>query len=77
MDFILTVITFIFVALILALAVTVGFWLLMWCIAVGLLFTIIIKLRQQWLRWRFVKNAEPATPDVIEGVFRDITDHRP
>ncbi|MBY0407376.1 MAG: hypothetical protein K2Q01_06755 [Rickettsiales bacterium] len=80
MELIFHIILFIFVGLILAFAITLGFSLLLWCAALGLLMTIIFTIRQRLQRWRFLKeNADDrptATIKVIEGSYTEVTDHR-
>lgn len=78
MEFLLNLLTFMFVALVLGLAITIGFSLLLWCLAAGLLLSLLLMLRQRWQRWRFVRANEPAAGDirVIEGVYTEITEKR-
>ncbi len=77
MDFVLSAITFIFVALILALAITIGFSLLLWFLAFGIMFSIILIIRQRWARWQFLRENDPDN-GIIEGSYTEITDqHNP
>ena len=74
MEFLLSLFTVLFVALILATALTFGFALLLWIMVAAAVLTVAIFLRQLFLRWKFVRGATPTPPDVIEGEWRDISD---
>jgi hypothetical protein len=61
------------VALVLATAVTFGFALLIWFFALATLIAVFFLVRDGWRRWRFLHNARPKPPTVIEGEYEDIT----
>ncbi len=75
MDFLLSALTVLFVALLLAAAVTFGFVLLVWFLAVAFVIAAGVLIREWWRRWRFVRNAEQRPPKVIDAEYKDIT-HR-
>jgi hypothetical protein len=81
MDIIFSVLSAIFIALVLAAAVTFGFIILVWIIAAALALAVLVSLRNLWRRWWFLHNSAPPRPsrrpDVIEGDYKDITDDKP
>lgn len=76
MELIFHAISFILVALIALAAFTIGFSLLIWLLLVSICITIVLVLRQYYLRWRFLRENRKAE-NVIEGVYREINDHKP
>ena len=76
MDFILSILSFVFVGLIVVAALTIGFSLLLWFTAIGVVISLIIIARQYWYRWKFLRNHQESTK-IIEGVYKEITDHKP
>lgn len=74
METVFTIITVIFVALILAAAFTIGVSLLIWTIITAILLAAFYMLRERWRRFIFVYRARPPANNIIEGEYRDITD---
>jgi hypothetical protein len=75
MEVLFTILTVIFVALILAAALTIGFSLLVWCIITAIAVSMFLMLRERWRRFMFVRrSARPESTKVIEGEYKDITD---
>jgi len=76
MEFIGHIIIAIFVALILAAALTFGFMLFAWFLALAAIISACVLLRQWWRRWWFVHSAtrEERSSKVIEVDYRDISD---
>lgn len=76
MDALGTILTAIFVALIIAAALTFGFTILIFFMCVALLTLVLVGIREFWYRWRFVSRAtrqEKETHGVIEADYKDIT----
>lgn len=71
MDFILSAISFVFIGLIVAAALTVGLSLLVWFSLMGMVIFIYFLCRQYYLRWKFLRQHRE---DVIEGVYIDVSD---
>lgn len=77
MEFIFSAISFVFLGLIVVAAFTIGFTLLLWFTALGVLISIVIIVRSRWLRWQFMRNNRENNK-IIEGVFKEIHDnHNP
>lgn len=76
MDFILSAVSFIFLGLIVVAAFTIGFSLLLWFTALGVIISLVIIGRQYLRRWRFLRNHQESTK-IIEGTYKEITDHKP
>lgn len=76
MEIIGTIISVIFIGLILAFAFTVGFTLILWIIGVSVVLTVLVMLREVWRRWWFVRShpIRDEPPRIIEGEYRDISD---
>ena len=76
MEVILSVISFIFVGLIVVAAFTIGFSLLLWFTMLGILISCVFMARQYWLRWKFLRNNKADTT-IIEGTYTEIIDNKP
>ena len=75
MEFLSSALFVLFLALMIAAAVTFGFALLVWFVAVAMLLGTAMLLRQWWWRWRFLRSArKQEPPGVIEGEYKDISD---
>ena len=69
MDILFSAVSIIFIAIMIAVAVTFGFALLGFVLAVGLVTILLVYLKGLWHRWRFVQNAtyrEPKDDTIIE-----------
>lgn len=77
MDFLVTVLAVLFVALLVGAAVTFGFVLFVWFVALALVIAVSMLLRDWWRRWYFLRHAAPRDDSqVIEGEYKDITHRR-
>jgi hypothetical protein len=78
MDFLFSALAVLFVALLVAAAVTFGFVLLVWFVALAVLIGASVFLREWWRRWYFLRHAAPReeSSQVIEAEYKDITDRR-
>lgn len=78
MEFILSVLSVIFVGLIIFAALTIGLSLLMWFFAIGLVFSLILAAKRWWNRYQFVRHSEASMhqADIIEGSYQDVTDEK-
>lgn len=84
MEFIGSVITVIFVAIIIGTALTLGGALLLTIIGVSILMMFFFLLRGYFMRWRFVHNAEKRENEaargehitIIETDYEDMTDKK-
>ncbi|NBO19017.1 MAG: hypothetical protein EBV03_07305 [Proteobacteria bacterium] len=74
MDIIFGAVTFVFVALVIITAITIGMSLLVWFMLVGAMLSLYVAVRRRWMRWQFIREAE-STTQIIEGDFKDLTDH--
>ena len=74
MEAILSVFSFIFIGLIVAAALTIGFSLLVWFTLLGIVISVYLIGRQYWMRWQFLRHNRETTK-VIEGVFTEVNDH--
>ncbi|MFW0777045.1 MAG: hypothetical protein ACN2B6_04935 [Rickettsiales bacterium] len=74
MDIIGSIISIIFIGILVAVAVTFGFALLGFVLAVAFVTLLLVYLKSVWYRWRFVKNARPEQTDdtVIEADYEVI-----
>jgi hypothetical protein len=75
MDIIFGLLTFVFVALLIMAAITIGVSLLMWFMLVGAMLSLYVAVRRRWMRWQFVRGSESSNVQIIEGDFKDLTDH--
>ncbi len=76
MDAVTSILTVIFVAILLTVAVTFGFMLLAFILGVALVTAVLIYLREWWYRWRFLRGAsrhERQEDKIIEVEYEDIT----
>lgn len=79
MDFISSVLTGIFIAILVGVTLTFGLALLAWCVFVAVVFAVIVVARDRWRRWRFVRSGTPEPEQkakritVIEAEYEDIT----
>lgn len=76
MDIIFSVISVIFVGILIAVSLTFGFALLGFVLAVGFVTVLLMYLKGVWYRWRFIKNATPPErkdETIIEGDYEVIT----
>jgi len=76
MDAIGSILTAIFIAILIGVTLTFGFAIIAFILCVALVTTALIFIRQWWYRWRFVKNAtkqERSDNKVIEGDYKDIS----
>jgi membrane protein implicated in regulation of membrane protease activity len=76
MEIVFNIISFIFVGLIIAAALTIGFSLLLWLMAISVVATLVFILRQYYFRWRFLRENKQTT-DIIEGVYTEVIDKKP
>ena len=79
MDFLLSILTVIFVGLFIITALTFGFALLVWFIAAALVVTAFIMIRAWWFRFRFLRNnPQPKAdqPPLIEGEYEEISNKK-
>jgi len=78
MEFIGSVLSFIFIAIVIGTALAFGFMILVWIMVAGLALTAFFYIREMVRRWLFVRGATPkpppAHPNVIEGEYKDLTD---
>ena len=77
MDIIFTIAGVIFIALMLTAALTFGFALISFFVAVTCVTAFLIAMREFFRRWRFVQQAEShrTAEKMIEGEYKDITQH--
>lgn len=80
MDIIFSAISIVFIALVLAAALTFGFVILLWIVALGIGFALFIFLRDVFRRWLFVHSHQPAKsprpePKVIEAEYIEISEN--
>jgi membrane protein implicated in regulation of membrane protease activity len=75
MDIVLSLFSIIFIAMLLTVAVTFGFAILTFFVAIALVTALLITGREVWRRWRFVRNANQPQErtHVIEGEYEVIT----
>jgi hypothetical protein len=79
MEIVFSIITIIFVGIVLGLALTFGLVLIVWLVGLAMIVTAISLLRGQLRRWRFVRNAEYHEKNdvrIIDADYKDITDHK-
>lgn len=78
MEFILSVLSVIFVGLIIFAALTIGLSLLMWFFAIGLVFSLILAIKRWWMRRDFVRRSDASMQhaDIIEGSYQDVTEEK-
>ena len=62
MEFIITVLTFIFIAMLIAAVIALGFWLMIAFIGVFVLFYVSLWVRRYWRRWWFLHHAASQIP---------------
>jgi|GEM_PF-4566546 len=81
MDILFSAISVIFIALIVAAAVTFGFIILVWVMVAAFVFSLLMYVRTMWRRWRFVHgNAPPKqprsrqAPKIIDAEYTDVSD---
>jgi len=72
MELLISILTMIFIALVVGTALTFGVALLLWFLAMAALISAYMILRNALRRWRFIRNSAP--PNVIEGDYRDISE---
>lgn len=75
MELIFSILTFVFVALLIAGAVTIGFSLLVWCLVAGAVLSLVFAIQRRVSYWRFVRESENEA-QIIEGEYKDLTDAR-
>ena len=74
MDAITSILTVVFVAILLTVALTFGFVLMAFILSVALVTALLMALRGWWYRWRFVRGATQREENkVIEVEYRDIS----
>ena len=76
MEFIFSLFSVVFIALIVGCALFFGFVILMWVMAGAVAFAVFIYLREVVRRWMFLRNATPRSSDIIEVEYTDITDNK-
>ncbi len=83
MEFIGSVFTVIFVAILIGAALTLGATLLLAIIGASILMTLFFLLRGYWLRWRFLRYAKKREDEathtrvtIIETDYEDVTDKK-
>lgn len=83
MDIVFSVLSVVFIGLIVAVAIVFGFVIFAWIMLAAILFAALMYLRSLWFRWVFVHRntphktrTPPDGPRVIEGEYRDITDEK-
>ena len=81
MELLGTILTGLFVALILATAVTFGFALIIWFAIAGVTLAILFLLREWWRRWMFLRRGKMQEHDaqnvrIIEVDYEDISNKR-
>lgn len=72
MEFLLSVLSVLFIALILATALTFGFALFIWFAIAAAIVSVMMVIRELWRRWWFIHHASPP-PDVIDAEYKDIS----
>ena len=73
MDILLSVLTVMFIALLLGVAVTFGLVLVVWFAGLAVAVAAVVFIRQAWYRWRFLRSGKMPPTDVIEGEYKDIS----
>jgi len=77
METVFSILTVIFIAILLTTALTFGFTILVFFLSVALLTAVLIFLRGLWFRWLFLRSAsqqERQAINIIETEYTDITD---
>ncbi|MCE2926411.1 MAG: hypothetical protein LW823_02015 [Rickettsiales bacterium] len=80
MDIIGTLLSIVFISILIALAVTFGFAMLLFILAVAVVTAVLVLLRNGFTRWRFIKSVsrqEQSSIKVIDGDYKDITHKEP
>lgn len=78
MDFLLSFLTVVFVALLIAAALTFGFVLIVWFAAAATLIALYVLIRQWWERWRFLRanKGQGDQTNVIDVHYTEISSDR-
>lgn len=75
MEFFFNLLTFLFVAMVIVVAVTIGVSLLLWFAVLGVALSIFMALRRRWERWQFEKESDAAmSGTIIDVQFEELKD---